>query len=272
MSDLRLLFLGQSGIVLRHGGETLVVDPYLTDAVADASEEPALWRRAFPPPAPAEAIEGVVAIACTHEHADHADPGSIASLLSHSPDAIVLAPEHAHPLLQDVVPPERLRASRGELDHHSFGSFTLTAVPAAHSDRYVVEHDHRGHRWQGFVIEAGGCRVYHAGDTVAYEGQAETLRDLGPIDAALLPINGRDAVRERHDVVGNLWPREAVDLALQIGAPVLIPLHHDLFPFNGIAPGELVDHVLARGDPLEIRLLVAGAETVITPTDEEDKQ
>ncbi len=51
-------------------------------------------------------------------------------------------------------------------------------------------------------------RVYHAGDTIAYDDMVERLRALR-VDVALLPINGRDHFREAQDVVGNLTPREA---------------------------------------------------------------
>lgn len=43
----------------------------------------------------------------------------------------------------------------------------------------------------GFVIEYNGVTVYHAGDTVIYEGLIETL-SAWTIDVAFVPINGGD--------------------------------------------------------------------------------
>jgi L-ascorbate metabolism protein UlaG (beta-lactamase superfamily) len=84
--------------------------------------------------------------------------------------------------------------------------------------------------------------IYHSGDTI---GAPELLDALAGrhIDLALLPINGRDFFRERQDLVGNLWPREAVELAVALGARVLIGTHNDLFAENRVRPGMLFDDV-----------------------------
>ena len=53
------------------------------------------------------------------------------------------------------------------------------------------------------------------------------------IDIAILPINGRGPERR---VAGNLWGDEAVQLARDIGAGVVIPCHYDMFTFNTASP------------------------------------
>lgn len=57
------------------------------------------------------------------------------------------------------------------------------------------------------------------------------------MDLALLPINGRGAERR---VSGNLWGREAAQLAHDIDAACVIPCHYDLFEFNTATPDEFV--------------------------------
>ena len=97
-------------------------------------------------------------------------------------------------------------------------------------------------RFVGFVVDLGGVRIYHAGDTIHFDGMEATLEPLG-IDVALLPINGRDAEREGRGIVGNLDHREAAWLGSPIGAGVLIPMHYDLFARNLGFPGALVETV-----------------------------
>ena len=97
-------------------------------------------------------------------------------------------------------------------------------------------------RFLGFVIDLGGVRIYHAGDTIHFDGMEETLAPLG-IDVALLPINGRDAERERRGIVGNLDHREAAWLGSRIDAGLLVPMHYDLFARNLGFPGALVETV-----------------------------
>ena len=98
------------------------------------------------------------------------------------------------------------------------------------------------YRYLGYVIDDGVARVYHAGDTIVYEGQAERLRALGA-DVALLPINGRDHFREAAGVVGNMDHREAARLAEEAGVDVLVPMHYDTFAQNLGFPAHLVDVV-----------------------------
>jgi L-ascorbate metabolism protein UlaG (beta-lactamase superfamily) len=74
-----------------------------------------------------------------------------------------------------------------------------------------------------------------------------------PIDVALLPING--SLPERR-VAGNLWGREAAQLAQDIGARCVIPCHYDMFEFNTVSPMEFIETCRALGQPH--RILQAG--------------
>jgi L-ascorbate metabolism protein UlaG (beta-lactamase superfamily) len=103
------------------------------------------------------------------------------------------------------------------------------------------------YRYLGYVIDDGWVRVYHAGDTVAYAGMADRLRDLR-VEVALLPINGRDHYREAAGIVGNLDHREAATLAADAGADVLVPMHYDMFAGNQGYPAHLID-VVRREHP-----------------------
>src|SRR5207244_10642571 len=128
------------------------------------------------------------------------------------------------------------------------------AVPAGHgvevADAYSFGQELSGglYRYLGFVLDLGGVRVYHAGDTIGYEGMADRLRALHP-EVALLPINGRDDFRERvAGMVGNMDHREAAALAAAIGVDLLVPMHHDMFAANLGYPAHLVD-VIEREHP-----------------------
>ena len=107
-------------------------------------------------------------------------------------------------------------------------------MPAAHER---LEKDENGrHKFLGYVVEFGNAFIYHSGDTVLYEGMVGWLRRW-PIDVALLPINGRAPERR---VAGNLWGREAAQLAKDIGARLVIPCHYEMFEFNTATPDEFV--------------------------------
>jgi L-ascorbate metabolism protein UlaG (beta-lactamase superfamily) len=106
-------------------------------------------------------------------------------------------------------------------------------------------------------LEAAGLRLYHAGDTIHYEGMEDALRRFD-VDVAMLPINGRDAEREGRGIVGNLSEREASWLAAEVGAGVLLPMHYDAFGRNRGEPGELV-HAAER-DGRRVPVLVPPRE------------
>lgn len=116
----------------------------------------------------------------------------------------------------------------------SVAGFKIHAVPAAHE---TVERDEQGRcRFLGYIVEFGGMAVYHSGDTVRFDGLAEHLRQR-KIDVALLPINGR--LPERR-VAGNLWGREAAELARECDIGIVVPCHYEMFEFNTVTTQEFV--------------------------------
>jgi L-ascorbate metabolism protein UlaG (beta-lactamase superfamily) len=117
-------------------------------------------------------------------------------------------------------------------------SIKLTALPGAH---YEKEHDdQKGYRWFGYLIEWNGIRFFHAGDTIIHPGYVEMLKGLPKIDVAMLPINGRDWIREVVvGATGNLLPAEAAYLSREVGWDVLIVGHNDLYPNNTIPFAEI---------------------------------
>jgi L-ascorbate metabolism protein UlaG (beta-lactamase superfamily) len=84
--------------------------------------------------------------------------------------------------------------------------------------------------------------VYHAGDTVVYDGLMETL-SAWRIDVAFVPINGRDYFRTAQNIIGNTDFREAAQLAEALDFGLIVPTHYDLFAFNGADPGHFVSHL-----------------------------
>ena len=79
-------------------------------------------------------------------------------------------------------------------------------------------------------MQVGTWTIYHSGDCVPYDGLAERLKHW-KIDLALLPINGRDPAR---GVAGNFDGEEAIALAKEISAGLVIPCHYEMFEFNTV--------------------------------------
>jgi len=228
--------LGQAGFLLKGDtGTVLAIDPYLSDRLAKDSEFGPIgrWARRFPPPLPPEELD-VDVILLTHEHPDHMDPLTLAPALARRP-ATVVGPPVIGPAIKAMGGSFR-PALVGEAIEVS--GVLVHPVPAAHSlaytgpDCYDVVIEDGAHRFLGFVVEvAPGVSAYHAGDTTLHPEIDRHVAPLGP-RVALLPVNGRDRIREEMGIVGNLTVREAAHLAGVANARWLVPSHHDLFAVN----------------------------------------
>jgi len=237
--SLALWALGQSGFVIKGGDTVVYIDPYLSSAVDEAGyAPPGTFPRQFPPPLLPEDATNAQWVFCTHEHADHTDPKTLGPLAQASPQARFIGPANSRHILRSLGIPDG-RVVVPPIDTpQTLGPLTFTAIPAAH---YGLDCDAEGgFRWLGFIIQLNGVTLYHAGDTILYDGLVERLRKHS-IDIACLPVNGRDGWRERRGMIGSLDGREAAELAATVNAEVLIPMHNDVFAANHVTPAILAD-------------------------------
>jgi L-ascorbate metabolism protein UlaG (beta-lactamase superfamily) len=253
---VRLWWTGQSGFLVQHRGAHLLLDPYLSESLTkkyEATDKPhvRMTRRVVDP----ARLDFIDAVTSSHNHTDHLDHETLWPLMQKNRALTIVVPEANRAFAAD-----RLKVDPGSLTGADdgvtveVGPFRLTAVPSAHEQ---IERDERGrHRFLGYVVEAGGLRIYHTGDSCDYPGLDDRLRALR-IDVALLPINGRKPERR---VPGNMWGREAAALGHRIGARLVVPHHFHMFAFNTEDPDELVEHagrlgvavrVLGQGERLE---------------------
>lgn len=246
-----LAWLGQAGFLIRQGGLTIVIDAYLSDSLADKYRGTLFpHQRMMPAPVEAGALTGVDWLLCTHGHTDHMDPGTIPALLVANPNAKVLAPRAEKTRALDRGVPEDRLVLIDAGESVDLGGVIATATPAAHEDlRRAAD----GYLFLGYVLTGGGITLWHSGDTVPFPGLAEWLMPFR-VDLALLPVNGRDAVRAANGVPGNLTLEEAVALADEIGARALIGHHFGLFDFNTLDPDEGLRKLTAMTPGAEVRL------------------
>ena len=257
--QLALWSLGQSGFVVKGGSTIAYIDPYLSDPGAAIGAP-----RRFPIPMDPAKVQHADVVFATHEHLDHADAPTLGPLMAASPQATLITSLQGREIaLQADVSAERILVPRiGE--PAEIAGLTYTAIPASHAasalpiTRYAYEVDDKGQaRWMGFLISCNGVTLYHSGDTILFP-ELLTALEGQQVHLALLPINGRDFFREQQDIVGNLWPREAVELAVAIKARVLIGCHNDLFDGNRVNPGMLFDELDRRAPWQRCHLLQPG--------------
>lgn len=155
----------------------------------------------------------------THPHGDHFNADVLAPLLGargyavlHE-DAAALIDRRALKL-QTVELYEPVFFSRGG------GAMVAWAVPAV---------DGFGDPQVSWVVDAGGRRIIHCGDTLWHGHWWRIARAYGPFDAAFLPINGARQPGGMYSDVGQpmmMGPEKAAAAALALGAKLTIPIHY----------------------------------------------
>ncbi len=232
---MRIRWLGWAGVEIEAEGERVVIDP-LADASAvfawlgERASEIAPPEVVAPPPG---ALAGIV----THLHRDHADAAALAGALA--PGAPVLEPVDyggaGLELLAIAQADQELDAAglaRRELatwTSTSVGPFTLTALPAV---------DGTGDPQVSWLIEAGGKRALHLGDTIFHGSWWRIAERFGAPDVVLAPINGARLTfphrQPASPLAGAMEPEQAALAAELLRAERLVPIHYGGYAIDGI--------------------------------------
>lgn len=239
-------WLGQHSFIVKLGEVRLLIDPFLSEV--EGRNVPPLFT-------PQDAAGVVDLVLCTHDHLDHLDPAAVPGLAEHTEARFVAPRAHAARMQHLGVPERRLEGLNDE-ETRKLDGVTIHAVKAAH-ERF--DRTPEGlYPFLGFVIEGGGKVVYHAGDTLWWEGLQHRL-SRWRFDVAMVPINGRDAERYRQDILGNMTYQEAADLVGGLDVALTVPAHYDMFDFNAEDPdlfaaymeAKYPDHPVWVGRPTE---------------------
>ena len=239
---------------------TLVIDPYLSEHLTqkyEGTSKPHI--RMTRAPFRGHELKRVDLVLASHKHSDHLDPGTMPDLLAASPIAKLGLPaaliEHAQSL---GLPADRLiPLDAGSTFEHA--GFRVRAIPSAHEG---LDTDAQGrHLYLGFVIETEGLRLYHSGDSLAYDGLTDWL---GPerFDVLFLPINGRDPAR---GVAGNMSAAEAVELARRVRPRFVVPHHYDMFTFNTVPVAEFEAEAVRLPEGVASKVLRCGERWEVEP-------
>jgi L-ascorbate 6-phosphate lactonase len=250
---LAVWWLGQSGYVVKSRSGMMVIDPYLSEHLTTKYEGTTRPHvRMTEAPFRGHELTGVNLVLVSHKHSDHMDPGTLPDLMRANPRATLILPcslfEHARSL--GIEHDQIIALEAGDL--HAQSGFLIRAIPSAHEE-LDIDSDGR-HLYFGYVIETDGLRLYHSGDTIAYDDLPGWLgRD--PFDVLFLPINGRDPSR---GVPGNMTAAEAVELAATVSPRFLIPHHYDMFTFNTVPIAEFQGEALRLPPSVTPRVLRCG--------------
>ena len=247
--NVRVEYLGQSGVRLDTSESTILIDPYLSHSV-ELLDSPDLVRQ-VPIPYDPSSLTSVNWVLITHDHMDHCDPLTLPLVADASPSSRFIGPLSVRTKLIDWnISVDRILSS-------PLTPFTLTehlsvqAIPSAHPN---LRFDQSGCPHSvGYLFRHQNTTLYIAGDTSIFDSLIYQLKELGPIDYAMLPVNEDNYFRRRRGIVGNMSVREAFELASEVGIKSVIPVHWDMFSVNSTSPVEIQAIYNSRNWPFMLR-------------------
>ena len=234
--NLAFWWLGQMGFAIKTAGRLLLVDAFLSDHQG----------RVIPLALDADEPELADFVLGTHDHTDHIDRAAWVRMARVSAKIRFIVPEfHRNSVTAQLGISEDRVIGVDENKPFTEKGLTIRAIPSAHefldTDPATGRHPHLG-----YIIEADGLRIYHAGDSCIYDGMHAKLKQTGRFDVMFIPINGRDGVRYRHHIIGNMTAQEAVDLVGFIRPGLAVPGHYEMFTGNLGDPALFADYLDAK--------------------------
>jgi L-ascorbate metabolism protein UlaG (beta-lactamase superfamily) len=213
-------FIGHATFLIQTAAGNILTDPvYSQHAGPFGVAGP---KRVRQPAVPFDELPPIGTILLSHNHYDHCDLRTLGRLAPGDP--VVVTP----------LGNGRLVRSTGirrieELDW--WQDATATAMPItltpAHHFSARTPFDRNRALWGGYLLIAGGVRIFFAGDSAYAPHFRDIRRRLGPIDLALLPIGAYEPRWFMGAVHMN--PAEAVQAHLDLGAPKSIGMHFGTF-------------------------------------------
>lgn len=185
IGDVTITWLGHAGFMIKESDLTVYIDPYVLPDMINFEEQADI-------------------LLITHEHFDHCNPESIRKVRKGY--ATTLIPENI--TLEFKGDARRIREGDILRDHLSIMGINIEVLPAYNIDKQY----HPKGEGVGYLIEIGGVRIYHTGDT----DFIPEMKDVSA-DVVLVPIGGTYTMDET----------EAADAIAVISPRVAIPMHYN---------------------------------------------
>ena len=204
--------------LIQFGGLTVLTDPWFTHKTFYHPGEPI----AFQP----ETLPHLDAVVISHEHYDHCDLDAFSRYRDKDVPFVVAGPVAAMARKAGFGNVRALEPWQSA----QVGDLTVSAAPGKHGCYEVT-----------YVISGGGRSAYFAGDTLLVPELRTLTERYGPLDVALLPVNGlRIRMAGNKQVVMNA--EEAAELTAALRPKLVVPQH---YAFTG---GTIGDMLILKSD------------------------
>ena len=182
----KISWYGQAAIKIENDGQLIYIDPYQLPETEKAD-----------------------VILITHSHGDHLSIEDIKKIIT--PLTQIICPHNCADALNGLSVLEIIKVSPGDIV--AVNETEISAVPMYN----VVKTNYHPaeNLWTGFIVNVGGVKIYHAGDT-------ERIPEMKDIDCdiVLLPLGQTYTMNS---------VEEAAEAAMDTGAEIAIPIHYGMY-------------------------------------------
>ncbi len=239
---------GHASCLVELDGIRLLMDPVWSDRCSPSQLIGP--KRLHPTPVALADLGPIDAVVISHDHYDHLDEATCAILGEITTCRFVVPLGIGAHLEAWGIEPGRIT----ELDWDEsvvVGTVALTCVEAQHfSGRWLSSRNTT--LWSSWVVKGPSGCVYFSGDTGYYDDFAGFAARYGPFDIALLAIGAYDQTwRYVH-----LDPEEAVAAALEMGSPLVMPIHWATFVLAPHPWAEPVEWLVSAAAPAGVKVVI----------------
>jgi L-ascorbate metabolism protein UlaG (beta-lactamase superfamily) len=214
-------WLGHSTVLLKLDGVTILTDPVFSQRIGlNLGPLTIGMKRLVLPALALKEIPRPDVVLLSHAHMDHFDLPSLRALESKATHVVTASKTS-----------DLLRVKRfGRVDELGWGAsarvgdVSISAFEVRHWGARMQSDTYRG--YNGYVIEAPRFRVLFGGDT-AMTRAFRNLRSSRRLDLAIMPIGAYDPWIRAH-----CTPEEALEMANDAGAELILPVHHQTFQLS----------------------------------------
>lgn len=259
---LRVTYVGHSTFLIQMDGLNILTDPIWSERCSPYS-----WagpRRFTRPGLRLEDLPPIDAVLLSHNHYDHLDQPTLVRLAQRGADRSLV------PLGNGTLVRDAGLTKVEELDWWQSARLspevTVSLVPSQHFSSRTLRDRNRA-LWGGFVLSGPSGKVYFSGDLGYGPHFQEIARRFAPLRVAVLPIAPFQSQSPTGGSSGSrlrvhMGPREAVQAHLDLGAPVTLAAHFQVFQ---LGPDGFDNSVLELSAALRERQLGSEAFLALSP-------
>jgi L-ascorbate metabolism protein UlaG (beta-lactamase superfamily) len=256
-SGLRATWIGWASVLLEVDGAIVLTDPIWSERCSPSTLVGP--KRFHAPPIALDQLPRIDAVVISHDHYDHLDMPTVRTLASRGTHFFVPLGIGAH-LERWGVAGSQIHEMDWN-DSASFRGLTLTATPARHYSGRNPLHQ-RETLWASWVITGPRHRVFFSGDTGYSAAFKKIGAEHGPFDLALIKIGASDPTWSTI----HMTPEEAVQVAIDVRAKVMLPVHWATFNLAFHSWRDPADRAVAAAAQKGVRLVVPRPGEFVDPS------